>query len=753
MTAVKEKPNLRETKFVGKEIRQRDSDLMTRGEAKYIADKNIQGQLWARIVRSPVAHARVLSCDTTAARSYPGVAGVFTFADIPDVRFPIRIPMAATPNTERALQGPLASDRVRYVGEPVALVVGDTPAVVADAAELVKFEFSALTPVLDLESAADMPAIHPAMGTNTVETVFFSHGDVEKLLAEADIVIHDYLSFPRVTAAPLECRGLLAEWDHTHEKMTVWGAAKVKHNNQEFLAEALNLPREQVRLVEMNVGGGFGVRGEFYPEDFLIPFAALKLGKPVKWLEDRSEHFVSINHARYQTHKFTIAASSDGKLLCFRDQAWCDQGAYVRTQGILPTLLPAVHMAGPYDWAAFEITSNGVLTNRVPVGTVRAPGVTEATFVRERMIDRIAAKLSMDPAELRLRNLVKPSQMPFVLDVGTDDPIVYESGNFTEGFQKVLDKGGYKRLRNEQKLLSTERLRFGVGVSAFTEIGSVGPFEEARIDFRDGFFDVYVGVASVGQPVNTILAQIAADELGVDMGLIVIHHHDTDNTPFGFGAFASRSTTMAGNAICIAARTVRRNACEFLHVDEDELDLISAVATLPEEFRTVTGRFDKEHPSFSFGAGLAFVSVDTLLGKVKVLHYTVAYDVGHAINPLLLKGQLTGAVVQGIGSTLSEELVYDSQGQLLTQSLDEYLLPSLYEAPIVETIILEYLVQSNPLGIKGGGEGGVAGVPAAVANAVADALGIDNVSKLPLNPANVLTMFASHELERGKARV
>lgn len=750
MTALKEVTNLRDTKFVGKDVKQRGGDLMTRGEAKYVADKNIQGQLWARIVRSPVAHAQIVSCDAAKARSYPGVACVLTSADIPDVRFPIRIPMAATPNTERVLQAPLASERVRYVGEPVALVVGSTASVVENAAELVKFEFSALTPVLDLESAADMPAIHPAMGSNTVETVSFSHGEVDKLLAEADIVIHDYLSFPRVTAAPLECRGLVAEWDRVHERMTVWGAAKVKHNNQEFLAEALNLRREQVRLIEMSVGGGFGVRGEFYPEDFLIPFAALKLGKPVKWLEDRSEHFVSINHARYQTHKFTIAASSEGKLLCFRDEAWCDQGAYVRTQGILPTLLPAIHVAGPYDWAGFEIRSNGVLTNRVPVGTVRAPGVTEATFVRERMIDRIAAELAMDPVELRLRNLIKPNQMPFVLDVGTDEPIVYESGDFIDGFRKVLDRGGYKNLRTEQKLLSTERLRYGVGVSAFTEIGSVGPFEDARIDFHDGIFNVYVGVASVGQPVNTTLAQIAADELGVDMGFVAIHHHDTDNTPFGFGAFASRSTTMAGNAICTAARAMRRNASEFLRVDDDELDLISAMTTLPQELRIATGRFDKEHPSFSFGAGLAFVSVDTLYGTVKVLHYTVAYDVGRAINPLLLKGQFTGAVVQGIGSTLFEELAYDSEGQLLTQSLDEYLLPSLYEAPIVETVILEYPVKSNPLGIKGGGEGGVAGVPAAVANAVADALGINTLSQLPLNPSNVLTILASHEPRRGR---
>lgn len=725
--------------YIGREIRQFGNNTMTTGCAQYIADKNLPEQLYAYVVRSSVAHAHIRSRNKLSAQAVPGVVAVFTAADMPAIQFPIRIPMADTPGAQKALQSPLAVDRARYVGEPLALVIAEDAAAAARAGAVMEFDLEELAPVLDLESADRQPAIHSALPDNVVETLEFRNGDVDKLLDGADVVIEKRLTFPRVTGAPMECRGLLADWDSRLQCLTVWGAAKVKHSNSEVLAGALGLAPGQVRLVETNVGGGFGVRGEFYPEDFLIPFAAMQLGRPVKWTESRGDHFLSINHARQQTCLYTIAATASGELLCFRVRAWCDQGAFVRTQGTLPTLLPAIHLPGPYNWRGFDIVAKGVITNRVPVGTVRAPGVTEATYMRETMLDQLARRLAIDPADLRLRNLITPEQMPIAIDMGADEPIVYESGDFVDGFRRMLTAGRYAKLREHRKHRSTDRIRFGVGVSAFAEIGSVGPFEEARIEYSEGLFHIYVGVASVGQPVGTTLAQIGADQLQVSLDSVVIHHHDTADTPYGFGSFASRSTTMAGNAISIAARTMRAKVREHLAiVDDSEPDLAECMMLVPAKFWVAHGRFEKEHPSFSFGAGLAFVLVDTLKGQVKVLHYTLAYDVGRAVNPLLLRDQLRGAVVQGMGAALFEELRYDAAGRLLTKSLDDYLLPTVYDAPEVDIVILEYPVESNPLGLKGGGEAGVASVPAAVSNAVADALESDRVAQLPLNPVNIL---------------
>jgi carbon-monoxide dehydrogenase large subunit len=693
---------------------------LVRGAARYVADVDRPGQAHVRAVRSPVAHARLHAVGAGAARAQPGVLAVLAAPDVPDVRIPIRLPFAALPGAERALQPLLAREVVRYVGEPVALVVAEDPYAAEDAAELVELELEPLAAAADLAgaTAAGAPLVHAGVAGNLLARLEARHGDVEAAFAGAHLVVRRRLTLPRQTAAPLEPRGLVAEHDRRSGRVTVWGAAKVKHWNRATIAALLGLEPEQVRLVEVAVGGGFGARGELYPEDVLVPLLAIELGRPVKWLEDRAEHLVAANHAREQVHELEIAAARDGGLLAFRDRARCDQGAYVRTQGVLPALLPLYHLPGPYAWEAFAIESQAVLTHRTPVGTYRGPGMTEAAFVRERVLDVVAGELGLDPAELRRRNLIRAEQMPFSFDLGPEaPPLVYGEGDFPAGFERLLAEAGYEELRAEQ----AARAGLGVGVAAAVELGGVGPFEEATVSAEpDGTFVVRAGVGSLGQGVETVLAQIAAEELGVPLERIAVRHHDTDDVASGFGSFASRSTVVAGNAVALAARKLREQGGRRAHA-----------------------RYEQEHPFFSFGAALSVVSVDAATGLVRAERHVVAHDVGRAVNPALLRGQLAGAAAQGIAAALLEELPYDENAQPLALSLADYRLPTAAELPEIQTVVVEHPVTGNPLGVKGGGEAGMVTAPAAVANAVASALGAAGagVDRLPLTPPRVRALL------------
>jgi aerobic carbon-monoxide dehydrogenase large subunit len=717
--------------------RARDLTLLT-GRGRFVADVDRPGQLHARVVRSPIASAALSGVRVDAALALKGVAAVFTARDVPDVRIPVRIPFAATPNAERVLQPLLARDRVRYVGEPVAVVVAEDPWLAEDAAELVELDldFGSESAVVDLVRAADdgVPLVHAQLGSNVVDVLPLSFGDVGSAFAEADVVVRRRVSVGRHTGVPLETRGLVAEHDAETGRLTVWGAAKVKHFNRTATATLLGLDPEAVRLVEVDVGGGFGVRGELYPEDVLVPFAALKLGRPVKWIEDRAEHLVAANHSREQVHDIAVAARADGTLLAFEDRVWVDLGAYARTHGVLPALLPGPHLPGPYVWQAFSVTAHAVLTNRTPVGTYRGPGMTEATFVRERMLDVVAGELGLDPIELRRRNLVPGDRMPFVYDLGPDaPPIVYGSGDFPAYFERLLEEADVAGMRS---LPSETRGRVGIGVSATVELGGIGPFEEASVEAcADGTVVVRAGVASLGQGIETGLAQIAADALGIHVERFVVRHHDTDDVTSGFGSFSSRSTVVAGNAVAVAARTLREQAGQDADFD--------ALVALGE----VTGRFEREHPTFSFGAAVSAVAVDEETGRVTPLRHVVAHDVGRAVNPAIVRGQLAGGAAQGIAGALLEELPYDEDGNPLAVSLADYAMPTLAELPPIDTIAIESVAKDNPLGVKGAGEGGVASAPAAVANAVADALGPAGgaVDRIPLTPARVRALLRDEE--------
>lgn len=750
-----------EDPYVGRPmLRVEDRPLLT-GTGSFVDDVDRPGQLFARVVRSEVAHGRIVGIDTDTARRHEGVVAVVTAADLPDVRIPIRL--APTEDTMRALQPPLSRGAVRYVGEPLAVVVATDPYTAEDAATEVWAEIEPLPVIVDVVEGAqpDAVVLHEALGGNVFDEVRIDHGRaVDELFAEADVVIGDRFSVQRHTAAPLETRGLVAEVDAGSGVLSVWGPAKVKQYNRGLLADLLGLEPEQVRFVEPDVGGGFGVRGEFYPEDFLIPWLAVSLQRPVKWIEDRQEHFVAANHSREQTCELEIAAAADGRLLAFRARVSVDMGGYTRTHGLLLAKNTLTHLAGPYRWEGFAAAAVGVLTNKTPVGTYRGPGMFEPAFHRERLIDRVAADVGIDPAALRRANLVPVDAMPYTTFPGSDtaEEIVYDAGDFPLLWDRLLEHAGYDEL---QKSVAARRAAgecVGIGLAAYVEAGARGPYEWARVvPEPGGGFVVHVGIAAIGQGVATALAQIAADALRVPMDKVTISHKDTDDVPEGGGAYSSRSVVFGGNAILGAVSDLfdraRGGAADRLGIAEADVELVAG-SIARERGRIEHGvtfadlgcegrfRFEKHVRSFAMGGALVVASIDEASSQVTVERCAVACDVGRAVNPLIVDGQVCGAAAQGIGGALLEELAYDVNGQPVSTSFMDYCLPTAAELPRIEAIVMEmpqHRPQTRtPLGAKGAGEIGIVGMGAAVGNAVANALGDPAaIVSLPIAPALV----------------
>ena len=749
--------------YVGRAIpRVEDLRLLT-GAGRYGADFDLPGQLHARIVRSQVAHGEIRAIDTAGAAARPGVAAVLTAADVPQVRVPVRL--FPTENANQVLQSPLARDRVRYVGDPIAIVLAADPYVAEDAAEEVGVEIDPLEAVLDpLEAAAAASVvIHPAIGGNVIDRVRITKGEgVDELFDQAAVVVRRQFSVQRHGAVPLEPRCLLARYDGS--ELTVWGAAKVKHFNRRILATLLGVEPESIRCIEGDVGGGFGARGEFYPEDYLIPWAAMTVGCPVKWVEDRRENLIALNHSREQRWDIEYAAAQDGTLLAFRARAAFNQGAYTRTHGsvLLPKLI-LNHTPGPYRWQAYEAEALSVLSNKTPAGTYRGPGQYEPTFVRERMVDMVAREVGMDPVELRRRNLVTPREMPYdtgLPDVDTGRPVHYDEGDFPRVFDALLEHVDYQALRRDTARRQDAGERIGLAATAFVEMGNPGVFEQARVVAEeDGTFTAHVGIASVGQGVETVLSQIAADVLGVPIERVRVSYQDTAVVPEGQGAFSSRATVWGGHAISGAVRELlgraRAAAAGRLNADPGEIELSDGAArwggeSIPirELVREASFRYEPGGGSHILsGANVGQVRVDPVSGGVELLRYAVAYEVGRAINPLTLEGQVRGAAAQGIGGALLEEFAYTPEGQPLATTFMDYMLPTATEIPDIDVLLLEYgeTSEEDPVaGAKGAGEGGIIATGATVTSAVADAIGPAawSLSSLPLRP-EVLQRLAS----------
>jgi carbon-monoxide dehydrogenase large subunit len=780
-------------KYVGAIVRRREDPRLLTGRGRYVDDLRVPGCLHAAIVRSPHAHARIRAVRLDRARAHPGVVAGFAYEDLAGLLPPLPVAGAPPPalqarvgfRVKTADQLPLARGAVRYVGEAVAVLVATDRYAAEDALELVDVDYEPLPAVADVEAglAPSAPVLHEGWGDNVAVAFEARIGDPERALAEAPVRVRARIRVPRYAGMPLEPRGVLAEPMARGEGLTVWASTQVPHWMQRTLGAALGLPAHRLRVVAPEVGGGFGTKCSIYAEDVLIPAVAWRLGRPVKWIETRREHLQSATHSREQVHDAEIAATRDGQLLAFVDRFLLDQGAY-NPWGIVQPYNTVGHILGPYriPHAAFEARS--VVTNKTPHAPYRGAGRPEAVFVMDRMLDLLARELGLDPATLRRRNLVRPDEMPY--DVGLlyrdGHPLVYDGGDFPGALERALRAVDYEAFRAEQPALRARGVYRGIGLSSYVEGTGIGPYEGAtvRLD-ASGKVVVATGACSQGQGHETVFAQIAADALGVDLEDVTVIGGDTDAIPFGVGTFASRSTVLAGNAVAASAGVVRqrlvRAAARLLEAAEADLEveggrvfvrgspgrgvsfarIVQAALPTLQAPAAVTPDFEATTyqgvPTVTYASAVhaAVVEVDPDTGRVRVLRYVVAHDCGRVVNPLLVDGQIHGGVVQGIGGGLGEEIAYDAAGQLLTGSLMDYPLPRADEVPFIETIHLEHPSPRNPLEVKGVGEGGAISPPAALANAIEDALapfGV-RITDGPVTPPRLVALVAAARAARG----
>jgi len=757
---------------IGTSIPRKEDPRLLRGQGRFGSDFARPGQLWARVVRSPVAHGRLGPPGTARAAAADGVVTVITAASLPPgLAIPVRLQVAGADLTGY-LQPVLAAGTVRYVGEPVAVVVAEDPYAAEDAAELVELDIEDAPAVLDAAAAAAPGARALFPGGNVAADFALGYGDVAGAFAGADRVVEIEVEIGRHGAVPLEPRALLADPEPATGRLSIFGMTKVPVFNRDLLASLLGMDETLIHVHAVDAGGGFGARGEFYPEDFLIPWLARTLQRPVMWVEDRAEHLVAVNHSRQQVHRIAAAFDASGAILGLRDDVLHDNGAYCRTHGIIVPELTVAMLPGPYRIPAYQGRVRVVLTSKTPCGTYRAPGRFEGSTAREQLLDVAAHKLKISRNEIRSRNLLRADELPCqrsMSTLGTD--VVLDAGDYPALLAKAqaeADRLGYAD--EVARGRRAGRLR-GLGVAAFLEKSGLGPQETADVVVsRTGAVHVFSGGTSLGQGIETVLAQIAADALGVDPDQVSVVNGDTDRQPFGGGSWASRSTVVAGSAVHAAAGAVRDRAAEIAArmLEAAPGDLISeqgrisvrgdpgATVTLAEVARaTAPGcphlrpgepaglsarrRFEVAHMTYPYGVHIAVVDVDPGTGGVQVLRYLVAYEVGRAVNPALVAGQLRGGAAQGIGGALLEEFCYDENGQPQSATFMDYRMPTAAEVPPIDVLITQDSpAPGNPLGVRGAGEGGVSAAGAVLASAVRDALGLaGSVGRLPLTPARV----------------
>ncbi|HEY1543080.1 MAG TPA: xanthine dehydrogenase family protein molybdopterin-binding subunit [Xanthobacteraceae bacterium] len=748
-------------RLVGSPVERIEDLRFLRGRGEYVGDLALDGMLHAAILRSSVPHGRIRAIDVSAARACPGVHAVIVAADLGKMpMIPQRLDVL--PAFKPYQQPVLADRKVRYVGEPLAVVVAESPALAEDALEAINADIEVLAAVADRDAARTGEVRLFDDVTNVTATLTAAKGDAAAALAAAPYVRRERFKVQRHTAVPMEPRGLLAHWDAAAGKLSVFGAAKIAFPNRRILSALIGLPENAIRMVENDVGGGFGARGEFYPEDFLIPFAARLTGRPVKWIEDRRENLLACNHARDAEIELALACDRDGRFIALVGEAFCDFGAYVRTAGATPARNISQVLSGPYDIPNIRIEVSPLVTNKTPVGTYRGPGRYEADFFRERLIDLVADDLGIDRVALRRRNLIAESAQPYRL--ATVEPLHVEtetdSGDYAATLDRCLKEFGWADRSARQGRLIDGRYR-GCAIGCYIEGGASGPRENARLMLRpDGRVVVHIGSSGIGQGVETVFAQIAADALDLPMdGIAAVLHGSTDLLAEGFGSYSSRSVVMGGSAVIdaagklkemIRAAAAKRLGCPAGEVTLDQMTVVGpsgrtlAWADLAADNIAADGTFASSKRTYSYGAHAAEVAVDPKTGAIDVLDYVAVEDVGRIINPETLHGQCVGAIVQGLGGALMEHLVYDADGQLLTGTLVDYLMPTASDFPSIHAVALEDKpAPHNPLGAKGAGEGGIIPVGGIIANAVAAALKSLGVQphELPLSPPKVWAMI------------
>ena len=759
--------------------RNEDPRLLT-GQALFVDDVDLPGMLHAAFLRSPYAHARILGIDTSRVLQRDGVVAVYTAEDLGDYWKPgpllVPPPPVAGMVFNQRTQVPLAKGKVRQLGEPVAVVVAVSRYVAEDALEDIVVEYEALPAVVDLEKALAPGAalVHEDVGSNLAARVVQSKGDWEAARAQAHVVIKRRYSYDRGASAAIENRGVVAQWDLRAQRMTIWDTTQAPIPVRNGLAAMLGLSDHQVRLIAPFIGGGFGPKiMMFYPEEVVIPWIALRLDKPVKWIEDRSENFVATTQERGQIHEAEIALTKDGRILGVKDSFLHDTGAY-DPYGLTVPLNSQCTLHGPYDIPAYWSELKAVFTTKTIVTPYRGAGRQHGVFVIERLLDAAAAELGIDRVEIRRRNFLRPDAFPHNHEIIYQDfaPLYYDSGNYEPVLDKALAMIGWDQFKKEeQPRLRAAGRAAGIGIVAYVEGTGIGPFEGARVQVQtSGKVTVVTGIGTQGQGHFTVFAQIASAQLGVAVEDIEVVTGDTDQFHWGTGTFASRGAVVAGNAVHEAAKLVRgktlKLAAELLEASEEDLELaggavrikgapersipLSELARLANPMRgavkpgtepglEATSYFGPYRGATASGVHACILEVDPETMNVEIKKYVVVHDCGVVLNPLLVDGQVHGGVAQGIGNAFYEQLVFDDNGQLLNGSFMDFLLPTALDVPRVEVGHEETPSPLNALGTKGAGEAGAIPVGALFAQAVEDALAIPGfeIREIPLKPSRL----------------
>ena len=765
---------------VGARTKRNEDPRLLTGRALFVDDIHLADMLHVAFVRSPHAHARILGIDASQAREMEGVVAIYTAEDLGDYwqHGPLLVPpppVAGMIFHERT-QVPLAKGKVRHPGETVAVVVAVSRYVAEDAAELVMVDYDPLPAVVETDRALDPGAslIHEDLDSNLAAHVVQKKGDYEAARAKADVVIRRRFSYDRGAAAAIENRGVVAQWDSRAQRLTVWDTTQAPIPVRNGLAAMLGLSEHQVRLVAPFIGGGFGPKiMMFYPEEVIIPWIAMRLDRPIKWIEDRVENFYATTQERGQIHDAEIALTKDGVILGVKDSFLHDTGAY-DPYGLTVPLNSQCTLMGPYRVPAYDSEFRAVFTNKTIVTPYRGAGRQHGVFVIERLMDIAARELGLDRIEIRRRNFLRPDEFPHDHVIIYQDfaPLYYDSGNYEPVMAQTLERIGYERfLREEQPRLRAEGKTVGIGVVSYVEGTGIGPFEGARVQIQtSGKVTVVTGVGTQGQGHFTVLAQVAAEQLGVRCEDVDVVTGDSDQFHWGTGTFASRGAVVAGNAVNEAASNVRekavRLAAERLGVAEDEVELaegkarvkadpsrsiaLGELAKLANPMRgavkpgtepglEATRYFGPFRGATASGCHAMIVEIDRETLQIEVKKYVVVHDCGRVLNPLLVDGQVHGGVAQGLGNAYFEQLVYGENGQLLNASFMDFLLPTALDVPRVEVGHEETVSPLNPLGTKGAGEAGAIPVGALFAQAVEDALAIPGLEilEIPLKPSRL----------------
>jgi carbon-monoxide dehydrogenase large subunit len=766
--------------WVGSKVARVEDPALLKGEGKFVDDMHLPGMLQAAFVRSPYAHAQIAGIDASATLAMPGVHAVLTHVDLPEALqapMPLLVPNPAI--RYPVMQYVLAKDAVHFVGEAVALVLADDRYIAEDAAEQVIVDYAPLPAASDFRKAAraGVPTAHAGRPDNIAAVFTVGYGDVDTVFAGAAHVFTEELLQHRGAGHPMECRAILAAQDPLSDTLMLWANTQSPHQLRDVYCRMTGTADDRVRVVAPNTGGGFGSKVQAYPEHIAVAAAALSTKRPVKYIEDRREHFLSTHQERDQFWQVEVAVDGTGKVLGIRGSLLYDSGAYL-PWGVITPFISATTTPGPYVIPAYRMNVTCIFTNKVATTPVRGAGRPQAVFAMERLMDRVARELGLDPAEVRRRNYIPSNRMPYAVGLTFRDgsPVVYDSGDYPACQQLALDRAQYGAFRAEQAALRAQGRHVGIGIASYVEGTGLGPFEGATVQVTPaGHILVRVGASDQGQGMRTMFALIVADRLGVEPDKVTVSIGDTGGVAYGIGTFASRVTANAGPSAHAAAGKVRQKAIKIaahlLEAAEEDLDVANGrvfVKGVPDIGKSLgeiaafangmpgfsmpagitagledTSYFTPERSTYANGCHVAVVEVDIETGGVTILRYVTAHDCGTIVNTMMVEGQVMGGVAHGIGNALFEWMRYDDDGQPLTVNFGEYLLPLATETPRVEQVHMQSPTPLNPLGVKGAGEGGTIPAAAAIASAIDDALrpfGV-KITQVPVTPECLLDLI------------